>query len=136
MPLAVWYDLRDDGPDALNPEHNYGLLDAAGAAKPALLAIGNLMGLARTRRFAGMLGDTPPGIHAMRFDGPADALWIVWTDRPTGRSAIEYATHDLISATGLAGNAVQAKDRSGRAHLEIDAAAGPVYLLWRTAPPR
>jgi hypothetical protein len=67
----------------------------------------------------------------MRLDGSTDTIFIVWTDRPGDRRTLEYAKHDLMSATDLMGNAVKSKDRpSGQARVEIDDAAGPIYLRW------
>jgi hypothetical protein len=131
LPVAVWYDLRDDGADPANPEHNYGLLDSTGNEKPAMKAIRTLMDAVSGRKYAGMIQETPVGIHAMRLDGPTDTIFIVWTDRPGDRRTIEYAKHDLMSATDLMGNAVKSKNRpSGQARVEIDDAAGPIYLRW------
>ncbi len=131
FPLAVWYDLRDDGADPANPEHNYGLLDSNGNAKPAIKAIQTLMGVVSGRKYAGMLLETPAGIHAMRMDGATDTILILWTDQPDGHRTIEYPTRNLISLTGLMGQPVKAKDlHSGQARLEIEEASGPVYLRW------
>jgi hypothetical protein len=129
LPLAVWYDLRDDGPDTANPEHNYGLLDSSGNEKPAMAAMRTLMSVASSRKYAGMVQETPAGIHAIRLDGSADTMLIVWTDQPSGRRTIEFTKQDLNSATDLMGKAVKSKDKSGQARVEIDAAAGPIYLL-------
>jgi hypothetical protein len=131
LPLAVWYDLRDDGPDATNAEQNYGLLDASGNEKPAMKAVRTLMQAVRGRKYAGIIKEAPAGMHAMRFEGSVDTMLIVWTDQPFGRRAIEYARQDLISATGLLGEAINSKDRpAGRLRAEINSAAGPIYLLW------
>ena len=133
LPLAVWYDLRDDGPDPANPEHNYGLLDSSGNEKPAIEAIRTLMSVVSGRKYVGMIPETPEGIHAMRMDGSTDTILIVWTDQPDGRRIIEYPTRNLISATDLMGQAAKSKDgHSGQARVEIDGAAGPIYLLWRS----
>jgi hypothetical protein len=131
LPLAVWYDLRDDGTDPANQEHNYGLLDSSGNEKAAMKAIRTLTGAAGGRKYAGMVQETPAGLHAMRLAGSTDTIFIVWTDRPGERRAIEYSKHDLMSATDFMGNAVKSKDKpSGQAHVEIDDAAGPIYLRW------
>ena len=58
LPVAVWYDLRDDGTDPANPEHNYGLLDSSGNEKPAIKAIRTLMSVVRGRNPAGMIPET------------------------------------------------------------------------------
>ena len=136
FPLAAWYDLRDNGPEPANPEHNFGLLDATGNEKPAMKAIRALMGVVSNRKYAGVVRETPAGIHAMRLDGPTDTVLIVWTSQPDGRRTIEYTKQNLISATGLTGEAIQSKSRSGQARIEIDAASGPIYLRWSTGSRR
>ena len=135
FPLAVWYDLQDDGADAENPEQNYGLLDASGAPKPAMQAVRTVMTAFKGRRFAGMIQRAPSGIHAMRFDGPADVLFIVWNDKAGKRQTIRYTKDNLVSVTGLMGNTVESKaDSSREAQMEIDEASGPIYLLWKRPP--
>jgi polysaccharide biosynthesis protein PslG len=135
FPLAVWYDLQDDGTDAGNPEQNYGLLDANGAPKPAMQAMRTLMSAVKDRQYAGAIQRTPPGLHAMRFDGPADVLFIVWNDRPAKRQRIQYTKENLVSVTNLMGAPVQsALDSSHEAQMEIDEASGPVNLLWKYPP--
>ena len=91
------------------------------------------MSVVSGRKYAGMIPETPAGIYAMRMDGSTDTILIVWTDQPDGRRRIEYPIRNLISATDLLGQAVKSKDgQSGQARVEIDSAAGPIYLLWRS----
>jgi hypothetical protein len=132
FPVGVWYDLQDDGTDALNPEQNYGLLDARGGEKPAMQAVRIVMAAVKGRQYAGMIGRAPSGLHAMRFDGPTDALFIVWNDVAGKRRTIEYATDNLVSVTGLMGSPMESKQaNSGTAQMEIDEASGPIYLVWQ-----
>jgi len=70
-----------------------------------------LTGAVSGRKYAGMIQETPVGIHAMRLDGSTDTIFIVWSDRPGDRRTVEYAKHDLISATDLMSNAVKSKNR-------------------------
>ncbi len=135
FPLGVWYDLQDDGTDAGNAEQNYGLLDANGAAKPAMQAVRALMTAVRGRRYAGMIPRAPSGMHAMRFEGPADVLFIVWNDKVAKRQTVRYTKDNLLSITSLMGNTVEPKpDGSREAQLEIDETSGPLYLLWKHPP--
>jgi hypothetical protein len=39
VPVSIWYDWRDDGPDPTSFEHNYGLMDFNGKPKPAFMAL-------------------------------------------------------------------------------------------------
>ena len=136
FPLAVWYDLRDNGPDPANPEQNFGLLDSSGNEKPAMQAVRNLTTLLNGRKYAGMIRETPPGIHAMRLDGSGDTLAIVWTDQASGGRTVEFTKQDLISASDLFGRAIRWKDRpSDRARVQIDADRGPIYLRWAARSP-
>lgn len=131
FPLGVWYDLQDDGADAGNPEQNYGLLDASGAAKPAMQAVRTMMTAVRGHRYAGMIQRAPSGMHAMRFDGPENVLFIVWNDQGKQRT-IGYTKDNLLSVAGFMGSPVELKaDGSREAQMEIDEPSGPVYLLWK-----
>jgi hypothetical protein len=133
LPLAVWYDLRDDGPEPANPEQNYGLLDSSGKEKPAMQAIRTLMGAVSGRKYAGMIQETPGGIHALRLDGTTDTIFVVWNDQSNSRRVVEYPKQDLISATDAMGRPLKSKDRpSGHAQVELPESAGPIYLQWTT----
>lgn len=132
LPLAVWYDLRDDGPEASDAERNYGLIDSKGNEKPAMQAIHTLMDAVKGRTYAGMPAEPPSGIHTMRLDGPADSILIVWTDQARTRRKIALAKQGLTGVTDLAGKAVKWKDgASGFTQVEIDEAAGPIYVRWQ-----
>jgi hypothetical protein len=74
-------------------------------------------------------------MHAMRFDGQADVLFIVWNDRAGKQQTIRYTKDNLVSVTSLMGNTVELKaDSSREAQMEIDEASGPIYLLWKHPP--
>ena len=131
MPLAVWYDLRDDSPDGADPEKNYGLLDDKGKDKPAMSALLTLMKTAKDRTFVGWVRDTPPGMHAMRLDGTSDTVIIVWNEsarRAADRSRIESAPSFCNLADG---RCIQNKREAGKgfgAMGILKDSAGPVYL--------
>ena len=132
--LGVWYDLRDDGKDPNNPEQNYGLLDSDGHEKPAMQAVRHLMDSATNRKFIGMLPQSPPGVHAVRFDGATDRLMIVWTDVPNRNEALECVRNDLVSVTDMMGKALETKSGSkGYVRIRIAENTGPVYVLLRAA---
>jgi hypothetical protein len=142
FPLGVWYDLQDDGADAGNPEQNYGLLDEKGAPKPAMQAVRTAMTAVKGRRYAGMIQRAPSGMYAMRFDGQAEVLFVIWSDkagsdkagsdRPGKRQTVRYTKDNLVSVSGWMGDTVEAgSNRSREAEIEIDEASGPVYLLYR-----
>jgi hypothetical protein len=55
VPLSIWYDWKNDGPDPAEREHNFGLVNADLSPKPAYVAISTLTaelaGYRITRRF-------------------------------------------------------------------------------------
>ena len=129
LPVAVWYDMRDDGDDTRDPEDNYGLLDRQNGDKPAMRTLRNLTHLAAGHTFAGLIADVPDGIHAMRLDGPADRVFGVWNEQPDARLAVRFSTASFVSATNLLGEPIKVK-KTGRAEAEIALAEvdGPVYI--------
>jgi hypothetical protein len=137
MPTAVWYDLRDDGSDGMDPEKNYGLLDSNGNEKPAMKALLTLMEAVKNRTFMGMVRDTPAGIHAMRLVGPTDTVMIVWSDRPGVTQTMAAATAGLRSIASLNGAVVKTKEKpSGFPQWVQQDTSGPVYLRWDRAAQR
>ena len=53
-----------------------------GAPKPAMQAVRLVMtAKVSGRRYTGIIQHAPSGLYAMRFDGQADVLFIVWNDK-------------------------------------------------------
>jgi len=129
VPVAVWYDLRDDGDDPRNGEKNYGLLDREYGDKPAMVALRTLMHLATNRTLAGLVADVPDGVHAMRLDGPADRTFIVWSDQPDAHITFQLPAAGVISVRNLFGEPVQVKKNE----IALGEADGPVYLEFSAA---
>ncbi len=128
LPVAVWYDLRDDGGDPRNPEHNYGLLDANGAAKPAMKALRVLAQVAREHTYAGTIRDVPDGAHAMLLESSADQVCVVWSEQPDARITLRVPLEGIVSATNLMGEPVKWKNAHGEAEIALVETAGPVYV--------
>ena len=130
LPVAVWYDLRDDGDDPKNPEHNYGLLDAKNADKPAMQAHPR----ADTHRRA----ITPMrGWSATCRMGRMRCAWTAARTRSSRcgassripASPCDFRRTGFVSATNLMGEAQKVKDAGrGEAAIAIVETEGPVYL--------
>lgn len=90
MLLAWWadfrhltiYDVRDDGTNPADKEHNFGLLAYDGSEKPAMQAVRTLLATAKGRSLTGMLlGDVHPlGLHVLRLDGATSTLYAAWLE--------------------------------------------------------
>ena len=123
LPVAAWYDLRDDGDDPKNPEHNYGLLTAKNEDKPAMRAIRTLTTAAAARTYAGMIRDIPGGVHAMRLDGNGATIFVIWNDEPDAKLTLHFPTDHLVNATNLTGEPLKSKSE-----IALSETDGPIYL--------
>ena len=126
--VAVWYDLRDDGTDQTNAEHNFGLLDSDGKEKPAMKAIRVLSQTAANCKFAGMVRDKPAGMHAMRLDGASDSIFIVWSTEEGARVPIRVLKGSLLGVTNMLGEPINAKNKGSDAEVTVSEASGPLYV--------
>ncbi|HVY81611.1 MAG TPA: hypothetical protein VG994_11555 [Steroidobacteraceae bacterium] len=80
-----WYDLFDDGDDAQNKEHRFGLLSKEGAAKPAFQAFIDVRPLlaAPTRPTVETTADGHIAVVAQRADGKrVKASWLATSEQP------------------------------------------------------
>lgn len=104
LPLMIYYDIRDDGLESTNAEHNFGLLLRDYTDKPAMTAVRTLSAFASNRLFTGFLPVDSSKLVAMRLDGPSDVVVALWphTDAadlavtvPTGASAVDLLGRPL-----------------------------------------
>lgn len=90
VPVSIWYDWKNDGPDPAEREHNFGLVNADRSPKPAYLALktltSELAGYRLERRLD--LGAEPD--YALLFSrrGQPDKL-VVWTTGEPHAAALE-----------------------------------------------
>ena len=122
--MAVLYDLRDDGPNPLNPEQNFGLLDQDNNAKPAMEAIRTLMRLITKHSYSGLLRDVPYGAHALRLNGVDDVLFIAWNENTALDSRIRFLRDQLISVNNLFGDPISVQGDQ----FVLKESMGPVYI--------
>jgi hypothetical protein len=131
LPIAVWYDLRDNGDDPRNPEHNYGLIDFQGAEKPAMKAFRTLARIAESHKFSGMLREVPDGAHAMRLTGAADTVFAVWSDQPDSRITVRISRQGLVSAENFLGEPLKSREHGGgEAEILLAETEGPIYIAF------
>ncbi len=133
LPVAVWYDLRDDGDDPRNPEHNYGLLDARGADKPAMKALRVLSRIAEDHAYSGMVREVPDGVHAMRLEGKDNTIFAVWSEQPDSHVTVRLHADEIAFAQNLFGEQVkQRRNGHGEEEIALEETGGPVYIGFAT----
>jgi hypothetical protein len=130
LPFVIVYDIRDDGDDPADSEHNFGLLARDYTDKPAMRAIRTLSIFAKSRALVAIAAadDAPPGLHLLRLDGAADSVLVAWTEIDGATVSLSLATDVVASASSMYGDAIATVAAFGRATLEIGEATGPVYV--------
>ncbi len=128
LPLNILYELKDDGGDAADPEHNFGLLTQDYAEKPALVAVRQLLSVAGNHRLVAMADDpnVPDDVHAVCLDGSADKIYVVWLEETAGRVSVQVPgrtgwIHDML------GRRISPSDAAATA-IDLTSADGPVYI--------
>jgi hypothetical protein len=126
LPVAVLYDLRDDGGDPSSREQNFGLLHQDNRDKPAMKAIRALTRMAQGRAYAGLSSAVPYGVHAIRLDGENDIVFAVWNDAANVHPKIQLATSELLSISNIFGEPLAVRDE-----IVLEETMGPVYLRFQ-----
>jgi hypothetical protein len=130
FPLAVVYDLRDDGTDPANSEHNYGLIANDYTDKPAGVGVRTLSEFAKGRVFRGFLDLEPSSLHAMRLDGSRDAVVVLWSSAPQGRVPVTLV--NATRATSMLGASIDISSGS----IVVKNEDGPTYVTFDLQPRR
>jgi hypothetical protein len=126
FPVIVYYDVRDDGTNATDPEHNFGLLANDYSPKPAYTAVRTLSDFVKGRSFAGFFDAMPSSLHALALSSSGWAGAIVWTDAPGGVAKVTVPAG--VQAMGMLGDAVTVTAQGSDAVLTVREADGPIYL--------
>jgi hypothetical protein len=125
-PIYIYYDLRDDGTDPTNREDNFGLIANDYSDKPALWAVQTLASVARNRTFKGFVQPVPSSLVAMRFDGPTDQVYALWSFAPDSEVTVTFPTNATV--IDLYGSPLTPLQLIGRLAIKVQEGAGPVYI--------
>ena len=128
FPMAIDYDVRDDGTDPNNAEDNFGLIENDYSDKPAIVAVRALTTAARGRTFMGFLPVGVTSLHAMVLVGASDRIVALWSDAPG--SVTPVAVPVSAAAVGMLGAPVPVSRDGGAAAVEVREVAGPLFLTF------
>jgi hypothetical protein len=126
FPLIVYYDIRDDGTDPGNAEHNFGLLQNDYTDKPAAVAVRTLSTLAKGRTLAGSLRVAPSSLHALRLDGSQNFIVALWSDAPGSQLGVTVPVGS--SAVNMLGAPLTLAPNGAGLRVTVREADGPVYV--------
>jgi hypothetical protein len=136
VPLSIWYDWKDDGPDPAEREHNFGTVRQDLRPKPAYVAARTL-----TRELAGYriarrleVGGEKDYLLLLR-DGAGRRKLAAWT---LGEPHAVTLGGDLVPAGKLTGTTVTGEPFAPKVadkKLVLELTAGPRYVGLDQDPP-
>ncbi len=129
LPMEIYYDIRDDGTDPTNAEHNFGLVQNDYSDKPAMVAVRTLTKLAAGRSFTGFLPAGFTSMHAMLLVGAKDRVVALWSDAPGSVTQVGVPAN-AMSALDMLGNPVVLATDGGTTRVTVSESAGPVFLIF------
>lgn len=126
IPLSIWYDWANDGPDPRETEHNFGTVTLEREPKPAYLAAKALASVLRGTAFERRLLAGPED-HLLLFRGSGKRVLAAWCASERSEVALELPGFDGdIAAASYTGEKISFRARSGSLRLSLGPA--PAYL--------
>ncbi len=123
IPLSIWYDWKNDGPDPDEWEHNFGTVTPDLDPKPAYAAIKTLNEQLGNFTFLKRIEIKNPNDFVLLFrDDKGNGKIAAWTTEvPHNVIVDEIKTKPgTITGTDWSGKAVQVKCDDGTLHIEMD----------------
>ncbi len=127
IPLTIWYDWRNDGPDASDPEHNFGLLGLDGRPKPAFQAAAALANELGGYDYHLRLETGRADEYVLLFKSAAGVKLAAWTTSPRPRRIGLPVSPGAFRAVDWLGTELPAI-AAGEAGLELELTQEPVLL--------
>jgi len=132
VPISIWYDWKNDGPDPAENEHNFGTVYSDLSPKPAYLAIKTLCQELKGYRIRQRLAVGSPEVYVLVFGNPAgDTKIAAWTtsapqDQEIPLKAVEADPKNprldqnaLAKAAAWDGEAVAVASRNGKISIPL-----------------
>lgn len=132
LPLAVYYDVRDDGVDPAEKEHNFGLLANDYADKPAMVALRTLSAVAAPRELSAFGIALPGTLHVLELEAAADWTYALWSSTE-GRTITVHVPAEA-QVIDMLGSPVALEPDGATAPLAVSEDAGPVFVTIAKPP--
>jgi hypothetical protein len=130
----TWYDLRNDGTNPKDAEHNYGLLTQDFQPKPAYAAYVAMTRMLADKAFRRQL-DLPSGQWAFSFGKPGDEVVVAWSQDTPGEVLTLATDATRAEIFDIMGNASPAPIHDGRVLFPFGNSPSYLRLTGGTVPP-
>jgi len=131
VPLSIWYDWMNDGPDPKENEHNFGTMTHDLQLKPAYVAIRTLTHALAGCRILRRLDLGEQDYVLVCVDSSGGCKLAAWTTAATHTVSFDlpYASAQLIASVNSDGTNYVPKRENDRLVMELSAA--PKYIMMR-----
>ncbi|MBI4585975.1 MAG: cellulase family glycosylhydrolase [Planctomycetes bacterium] len=129
LPLSIWYDWKDDGPDPNEREHRFGTVEYETLKpKPAYNAIRNLTRHLGAFEPRGRLELGDDQVYIALFAGEGGAIRLAaWSEEKKPAVKIPVGGASMIEAVALDGSSRRVEPQGGT--VELDLGVDPVLLI-------
>lgn len=135
VPLSIWYDWHDDGPDPKEPEHHFGTVlneyhadrDPVYEPKPAYLAARQLTSFLRGYRFNKRLQVGGADNYVLLFSKGRDVRVVAWTTSAEPRQVTLPASPGALEVTDHLGRRLS-DVQATRPGAELGLSDAPLYI--------
>ena len=134
VPLSIWYDWQDDGPDPLEREQNFGTVTHAHKPKPSYLALRTFTGQLAGYRIERRLPVASTDDYLLLCVNARGAKKLVaWT---TGKDHAVTIPLDTLpakafEAVDMQGVAVRIAHKNSNGQLTLEVTGGPSYVIFK-----
>ena len=129
VPLSIWYDWKNDGPDPAEREHNFGTVTAGLKPKPAYLAIQTLTrqlgGYRISRRLS--VGDENDFVLLCANDAGRQAI-TAWSSGDPHTLRVELAINPPRRLTGVNSDGTSFVPKTEAGALLLELTGAPQYV--------
>nr|WP_244197628.1 cellulase family glycosylhydrolase [Caballeronia ptereochthonis] len=122
--LTSYYDMRNDGTNPREMEHNFGLLDADNAKLPAYHAVKHLFGFTTGAKHARYFIDENEKYAVLKFEAGRATKYVVWC---YGAGNVMNLDVSRLPARAVVTD-LYGRQRSERGTLAVTEALGPVFI--------
>jgi hypothetical protein len=130
IPLSIWYDWHDDGPDPKEPEHHFGtILYDARQPKPAYRAAKTLTSQLAGFSFNKRIALEDPNDYFLLFTKGDEVRAVAWTTAPDPRKVILPASPGAFSIVESADDIAPKELVADEHGLAITVTGSPQYLV-------
>ena len=126
IPLSIWYDWRDDGPDPNENEHRFGTVAQDMADKPAYIAVKTLTSHLNGYAYANRMAVDSPDDYLLLFRKGQSTRLAAWTTAEPHSIKLPFDV-EKVQVVSRSGQSSEAEIKDGL--LDLKLTSSPQYIV-------